>query len=212
MRAVDAAKAAGATLVDVSLPLTKYAVPIYYLVATCEASSNLARYDGVRYGYRSDFSKKPADDLDDFYSRNRGEGFGPEVKRRIVLGTYALSSGYYDAYYKKACQVRRLLRQDFIEAFKKCDVMLSPASVTPAFKIGERLDNPLEMYLNDIYTTSANLAGLPGMSVPAGFSREKLPIGVQLLAAHFAEQKMLNVAFAIEKALNLTKEVPNVAR
>jgi aspartyl-tRNA(Asn)/glutamyl-tRNA(Gln) amidotransferase subunit A len=172
----------------------------------------LARYDGVRFGYRSNFAEKPAADVDDFYSRNRGEGFGDEVKRRIMLGTYALSSGYYDAYYKKACQVRRLLRQNFIDAFKKCDVLMSPASTTPAFKIGERIDNPMEMYLNDIYTTSTNLAGIPGMSVPGGFSHDKLPIGVQLSAGHFQEQKMLNVAYAIEKALNITHEVPNVVR
>ena len=210
MRAADILKAQGAELVELSLPLTKFAVPIYYLIATCEASSNLARYDGVRYGYRADFSKQAAADLEEFYSRNRGEGFGSEVKRRIVLGTYALSSGYYEAYYKKACQVRRLLRQDFIDAFKKCDVILSPASPTPAFKIGERIDNPLEMYLNDIYTTSANLAGIPGMSVPAGFSRNKLPIGVQLLSAHFEEQKILNAAYTLEQSLKLTAEVPHV--
>ncbi len=210
--AIDIAKAAGAEIVDVSLPLTHLGVAVYYLVATCEASSNLARYDGVRFGYRSDFEKSPAVDVDDFYSRNRGEGFGSEVKRRIMLGTYALSSGYYDAYYKKACQVRRLLRQNFLDAFKKCDVLLSPASTTPAFKIGERIESPIEMYLNDIYTTSTNLAGLPGMSVPGGFSKDKLPIGVQIMAAHFQEQKMLNVGYAIEKSLNLTREVPNVVR
>lgn len=212
MNAAQVAKAAGAELIDVSLPLTSIGVPIYYLVATCEASSNLARYDGVRYGYRSDFDKRPAEDVDDFYSRNRGEGFGSEVKRRIMLGTYALSSGYYDAYYKKACQVRRLLRQNFLDAFKKCDVLLSPACTTPAFKIGEKIDNPLDMYLNDIYTTSTNLAGIPGMSVPGGFSKNKLPIGVQLTAAHFQEQKMLNVAYAVEKGLNIYREVPNVVR
>jgi aspartyl-tRNA(Asn)/glutamyl-tRNA(Gln) amidotransferase subunit A len=210
--AIEIVKAAGAELVEVSLPLTDVGVPIYYLVATCEASSNLARYDGVRFGYRSDFAKKPASDVDDFYGRNRGEGFGSEVKRRIMMGTYALSSGYYDAYYKKACQVRRLLRQNFIEAFKKCDVLLSPASTTPAFKLGERIENPIEMYLNDIYTTSTNLAGLPGMSVPGGFSKERLPIGVQITGAHFQEQKMLNVGYAIEKSLNLFREVPSVVR
>lgn len=204
-------KAAGAEFVEVSLPLTKFGVPIYYLVATCEASSNLARYDGVRYGYRADFSKRPPADIDEFYSRTRGEGFGSEVKRRIVLGTYALSSGYYDAYYKKACQVRRLLREDFIKAFQKCDVLLSPVYTTPAFKIGSRVNNPVEMYFNDIYTTSTNLAGLPGMSVPGGFSADGLPIGIQLTAPHFEEQKMLNVAFAVEQSLNL-KEVPNVIR
>src|SRR6201999_540017 len=138
---------AGAETVEVSLPLTEMAVPIYYLVATSEASSNLARYDGVRFGHRADFSKKPAEDLAEFYCRTRGEGFGSEVKRRIVLGTYALSSGYYHAFYRKACQVRRLLRGQFIDAFKKCDLMLSPVAATPAFKIGERIADPLQMYL-----------------------------------------------------------------
>src|SRR5690606_25864415 len=147
-----------------------------------EASSNLARYDGVRFGYRSNFAASPPEDLEDFYSRNRGEGFGPEVKRRIVMGTYALSSGYYDAYYRKACQVRRLLRQNFIDAFKSCDVLLSPVTSTPAFKIGERVEDPLKMYLNDIFTTSTNLAGTPGMSVPGGFTSKGLPVGVQLTA------------------------------
>jgi len=208
-RATECVRQAGAEIVDVSIPLTGMAVPIYYLVATSEASSNLARYDGVRYGYRADFSKNPAEDLNEFYCRTRGEGFGKEVKRRIVLGTYALSSGYYDAYYKKACQVRRLLRQQFLDAFAKCDVMLSPVTATPAFRIGERLADPLQMYLNDIYTTSANLVGIPGLSVPAGFSKEGLPIGVQLLASHFQEQHLFNVAAAIEDTLAI-KELPNV--
>lgn len=207
--AMKAAKEAGAEMVEVTLPLTDQGVPIYYLIATSEASSNLARYDGVRFGYRSDFSQKPAHDLAEFYSRTRGEGFGNEVKRRIVLGTYALSSGYYDAYYTKACQVRRLLRDQFLEAFKKCDVLLSPVTASPAFKLGERIEDPLTMYLNDIYTTSTNLAGIPGMSLPAGFSKEGLPIGVQLSASHFEEQKMLNVAFAIEQRLNLKGQLPN---
>jgi len=204
-------KDSGAEFVEVSLPLTKFAVPIYYLVATCEASSNLARYDGVRYGYRADFHKEPPQDIEEFYCRTRGEGFGAEVKRRIMLGTFALSSGYFDAYYKKASQVRRLLRDDFIKAFQKCDVLLSPVYTGTAFKVGARVNNPIEMYFNDIYTASANLAGLPGMSVPAGFSKNGMPIGVQLMAAHFEEQKMINVAFAIEQALNL-KEVPNVVQ
>lgn len=210
-RAKKIVKECGAELVEVSLPLTKLGVPIYYIVATCEASSNLARYDGVRYGFRSDFSKEKPEDIDAFYSRTRGEGFGSEVKRRIMLGTYALSSGYYDAYYKKACQVRRLLRQDFINTFTKCDVLLSPVYTTPAFKIGTKSKNPIEMYFNDIFTTSTNLAGLPGMSVPGGFSQEGLPIGVQLTAAHFDEQRMLNVGYAIEQSLNL-REVANVVR
>jgi aspartyl-tRNA(Asn)/glutamyl-tRNA(Gln) amidotransferase subunit A len=210
-KAKDIVKQAGAELVEVSLPLTKFGVPIYYLIATSEASSNLARYDGVRFGYRADFSKAAPENIEEFYCRTRGEGFGAEVKRRIVLGTFALSSGYYDAYYKKACQVRRLLRDDFVKAFQKCDVLLSPVYTTPAFKIGARVNNPVEMYFNDIFTTSTNLAGLPGMSVPGGFSKDGMPIGVQLTAPHFEEQKMLNVGFAIEQALGL-KEVPNVVR
>jgi aspartyl-tRNA(Asn)/glutamyl-tRNA(Gln) amidotransferase subunit A len=210
-RAIDVVKKSGAEVVEVSLPLTHVGVPVYYIIATCEASSNLARYDGVRFGYRANFQAKAAESLEEFYSRTRGEGFGLEVKRRILLGTYALSSGYYDAYYKKACQVRRLLRQDFINAFSQCDVLLSPVTTSPAFKLGERIDNPIEMYLNDIYTISTNLAGLPGMSVPAGFSASGLPIGVQLTAAHFNEQAMLNAGYAIEQSLNL-KEVPSVLR
>ncbi len=208
-RAIEAVKAAGAEIVEVSLPLTEMAVPIYYLIATSEASSNLARYDGVRFGYRADFSKKPAEDLAEFYCRTRGEGFGEEVKRRIILGTYALSSGYYDAYYKKACQVRRLLRSDFQAVFSKCQVLMSPVTASPAFKIGDRISDPLQMYLNDIYTTSANLVGIPGMSVPAGFSSQGLPIGVQLLASHFQEQHLFNAGSAIESALSI-KELPNV--
>jgi len=207
--ALKIVKEAGAKTVEVSIPLTSYGVPIYYLIATSEASSNLARYDGVRFGYRSDFSKARAGDLEEFYARTRGEGFGAEVKRRIMLGTYALSSGYYDAYYQKACQVRRLLRDEFMAAFSKCDVMLTPVTTSPAFKIGERASDPLQMYLNDIYTTSTNLVGIPGMSVPGGFSASGLPIGVQLSAAHFEESKMLNVGYAIEKALPLWKKVPN---
>jgi aspartyl-tRNA(Asn)/glutamyl-tRNA(Gln) amidotransferase subunit A len=209
--ATQIAKSAGAEIVEVSLPLTRVGVPVYYLVSTCEASSNLSRYDGVRFGYRADFSKHAADDIADFYARSRGEGFGLEVKRRIMLGTFALSSGYYDAYYKKACQVRRLLREEFIKAFSKCDVIMGPVFTTPAFKVGEKINNPLQMYMNDIYTVSANLAGIPGMSVPGGYSQEGLPVGVQINAAHFEEQKMLNVAYAIEKALQL-KEVPNGIR
>lgn len=208
-KALDAVKKAGAEPVEVTLPLTEMAVPIYYLVATSEASSNLARYDGVRFGYRADFSKKPAEDVAEFYCRTRGEGFGPEVKRRIILGTYALSSGYYDAYYKKAGQVRRLLRQQFLDAFAKCQVLLSPVTTSPAFKIGGRISDPLQMYLNDVYTTSANLVGIPGMSVPAGFSKSGLPIGVQLLSAHFQEQHLFNFGSVIEESLNL-KELPNV--
>ena len=211
-QAIETVKAAGAEVVEVSLPNTHVCVPIYYIIATSEASSNLARYDGVRYGHRSDFSEVPAKDLVDFYCRNRGEAFGEEVKRRIMIGTYALSSGYYDAYYKKACQVRRVLRDDFLKAFTDCDVLLSPVTTTPAFKIGERIEDPLTMYMNDIFTTSTNLAGLPGMSVPGGKTSDGLPIGVQLTASHFQEQKMFNVARAIEQSVEFSKELPNVIR
>ncbi len=208
-RAIEVVRGAGVEIVEVSLPLTDMAVPIYYLVATSEASSNLARYDGVRYGYRADFTKRPAEDLAEFYSRTRGEGFGTEVKRRVILGTYALSSGYYDAYYKKACQVRRLLRQQFIDVFKQCDFLIGPVTTEPAFKLGARINDPLKMYLNDIYTTSANLVGIPGISVPGGLSAEGLPLGVQILTAHFNEQMMFDVAAVIEEAMAI-KERPHV--
>ncbi len=209
-QAIAAAKSEGAELVDVSIPLSSAGVSVYYLVATSEASSNLARYDGVRFGFRSDFHQRAAESLEEFYSRTRGEGFGQEVKRRIVLGTYALSSGYYDAFYTKACQVRRLLRDQFLAAFQKCDVLLSPVTTSPAFKMGERVEDPLQMYLNDIYTISTNLAGIPGMSVPAGFSQSGLPIGVQLSSAHFNEQHMLNVGYSIEQSIKAHLKVPNV--
>lgn len=208
-QAIEAVRARGAEIVEVSLPLVKHAVPIYYLVATSEASSNLARYDGVRYGYRAE-AKGGFKDLEEFYSANRGEAFGSEVKRRIMLGTYALSSGYYDAYYQKASQVRRLLRDEFLRAFESCDVLLSPVTTSPAFRIGERIADPLEMYLNDIFTTAANLAGLPGMSVPAGFSSNGLPIGVQLMAKHFDEQRIFDVSLALENTLPKYERVPHV--
>jgi aspartyl-tRNA(Asn)/glutamyl-tRNA(Gln) amidotransferase subunit A len=208
--AIDAAKASGAEIVEVSLPLVKYAVQIYYLIAASEASSNLARYDGIRYGYRADFTKAPAANLDEFYSLNRGQSFGAEVKRRIMIGTYALSSGYYDAYYQKASQVRRLMREEFVRVFETCDVLLSPVSTSPAFRLGSRISDPLAMYLNDLFTTSTNLAGLPGMSVPAGFSSTGLPIGVQLTASHFQEQKIFDVSFALENSLAKEARVPHV--
>ncbi len=181
----------GATLVDVSLPLgTKYAVAVYYLVATAEASSNLARFDGMHYGHRT----AAKTDLIGTYSKSRGEGFGPEVQRRIMLGTYALSSGYKDAYYLKALKVRRLILDEFTAAFTKCDVIMGPTSPTAAFKIGEKADNPLAMYLSDIYTISCNLAGIAGMSLPCGFTAAKLPIGLQLLSPPFDEERMLRIA------------------
>jgi len=186
----------GCEVVEVSLPHTKYAIPAYYLVATAEASSNLARFDGVRYGFRV----KAGRSLSDMYRRTRDEGFGAEVKRRIMLGTYALSAGYYDAYYLKAQRVRTLLTRDFVEAFKKVDVIIGPTSPTPAFKLGEKVDDPLAMYLADIYTVTANLAGIPGISIPVGASKEKLPIGMQIFGKHFDEATILRVANAYEKA------------
>jgi aspartyl-tRNA(Asn)/glutamyl-tRNA(Gln) amidotransferase subunit A len=186
----------GCEIVDVSLPHTKYAIPAYYLVATAEASSNLARFDGVRYGYRARGSRS----LSDMYRRTRDDGFGAEVKRRIMLGTYALSAGYYDAYYLKAQRVRTLLTRDFEEAFKKVDVIVGPTSPTPAFKLGEKVDDPLAMYLADIYTVTANLAGIPGISIPVGQSKEKLPIGMQIFGKHFDEATILRAAHAYEKA------------
>ena len=186
----------GAKLVEVSLPHSKYAVAVYYLVATAEASSNLARYDGMHYGHRT----KTKGDLIATYSKSRGEGFGKEVQRRIMLGTYALSSGYKDAYYLKAMQVRRLIKNDFDRAFELCDVVMGPTAPTPAFKIGEKAGNPLAMYLSDIYTISCNLAGLPGMSIPCGFTKANLPIGLQLLTGAFEEEKMLRTARMYEKA------------
>lgn len=191
-------KSLGAELVEVSLPHISYAVPVYYLIAASEASSNLSRYDGVKYGYRAEFANLSNVTLEEFYGKTRGEGFGPEVKRRIMLGTYCLSADSYEAYYVKASKVRRLIANDYLEAFKKCDVLLSPVATTPAFKLGERISDPLAMYLNDVFTTATNLAGLPGMSLPYGISQDGLPIGVQLTAKHFDEQTMLNVAYALE--------------
>ena len=186
----------GCEVVPVSLPHTEYAIPTYYIVATAEASSNLARYDGVRYGFRA----RGARTLSDMYRLSRDGGFGMEVKRRIMLGTYALSAGYYDAYYLKAQKVRTLLTRDFDEAFKKVDVIAAPTAPTPAFKLGEKVDDPLAMYLADIYTVTANLAGIPGISVPCGENRDRLPIGLQLFGRHFDEATLLRVAGAYERA------------
>ena len=186
----------GCEILEVSLPHTKYAIPTYYIVATAEASSNLARFDGVRYGYRA----QDARTLSEMYRRTRDRGFGAEVKRRIMLGTYALSAGYYDAYYLKAQKVRTLLTQDFDQAFKKVDAIVGPVSPTAAFKLGEKVDDPLAMYLADIYTVTADLAGVPGISVPCGETKEKLPIGLQILGRHFDESTILRVAQASENA------------
>jgi aspartyl-tRNA(Asn)/glutamyl-tRNA(Gln) amidotransferase subunit A len=186
----------GAKIKEVSLPHSPYAIAVYYLVATAEASSNLARYDGVHYGHRA----KTFDNLIDMYAKSRGEAFGKEVKRRIMLGTYALSSGYKDAYYLKALKVRRLIKEDFDKAFAECDVLMGPTSPTAAFKIGEKTENPLEMYLSDIYTISCNLAGIAGISIPCGFTKTNLPIGLQIQAPPFEEEKLVRVARMYEKA------------
>lgn len=201
---VQLLKEAGAEVVDISLPRTDYCVAVYYLIAPAEASSNLARYDGVHYGYRD----LDADSLVDLYRNSRSQGFGDEVKRRILIGTYALSSGYYDAYYKKASQARTLILNDFKAAFEQCDVLVSPVTPTPAWKRGEKNDDPLAMYLSDIMTLSANLAGIPGMSVPGGFSSNGLPIGIQLQGLHFREDVLLRVAHNIERELGLSNQLP----
>jgi len=195
-RAIDQLKAAGCAVKTISLPHTKYAVPAYYVLATAEASSNLSRFDGVRYGLRSEH----ATTLASLFRESREEGFGAEVKRRILLGTYALSAGYYDAYYKKAQQVRALLAQDFLNAFNEVDAIVTPMTPAPPFKLGEKTDDPLSMYLADIYTVAASLAGVCGISVPCGVTSEKLPIGVQILGRHFDESTLLRVAQAVETA------------
>ncbi len=194
----------GAEGVEISLPHTGYALSTYYIIAPAEASSNLARYDGVRYGYRADGAKG----LIEMMSRTRAEGFGAEVKRRIMIGTYALSAGYYDAYYGKAQKVRTLLRRDFHEAFARVDVILTPTAPTPAFRVGEKVDDPLTMYLSDIYTIPANLAGIPGISVPCGLSPDGLPIGAQLLGKHFDEESLLAAAAAIEREIPVRRIAP----
>ena len=196
----------GAKIVDVSLPHTEYAVPVYYLIATAEASSNLARFDGVRYGFRAE----EAATLKQMYSRTRNQGFGAEVKRRIMLGTYALSAGYYDAYYGKAQKVRALIERDFRNAFASCDVIATPTAPTAAFKLGEKTEHPLEMYLSDIYTITANLAGVPGISLPCGLSSIGLPIGIQLLGRQFDEATLLRAAHNLEQALGFDSTPPAI--
>ena len=198
---------AGAEIVEVTLPHTDYCVAVYYLIAPAEASSNLARFDGVRYGYRD----RSADALLAMYNRSRSQGFGDEVKRRILIGTYALSAGYYDAYYKKASQVRTLIKEDFARAFASCDLLVSPVVPTPAWAIGAGADDPLSLYLSDILTLSANLAGTPGMSVPCGFSSQGLPIGVQLQAAHFQEEILLRAAHNLEQRAGVVGRKPPLA-
>ncbi len=203
--AIELYKSLGAKIVEIDMPHADYAVAAYYMIATAEASSNLARYDGVHYGHRT---KKPKDYIE-VYSKSRAEGFGTEVKRRIMLGTYALSSGYYDAYYLKALKVRNLIRSDFNKAFESCDCIMMPVSPTTAFKVGEKTADPLQMYLADIYTISANLAGVPGISVPCGFDSDNLPVGLQILAPAFAEEKLLRIARMFEKQADI-KKIPEL--
>ncbi len=205
-KAIEVIEKCGGQCIDISLPHTPYSVAVYYIIAPAEASSNLARYDGVKYGFRI----ADARDLAEMYQKTRMQGFGAEVKRRIMIGTYALSAGYYDAYYGKASQVRALIRQDFDEAFKQCDIIITPTTPTPAFKIGEKTDDPLQMYLSDIFTISTNLAGIPGISVPCGFTATGLPIGVQFLAGHFEEGKLLQIASAYEKSAAIEKRRPTL--
>jgi aspartyl-tRNA(Asn)/glutamyl-tRNA(Gln) amidotransferase subunit A len=197
----------GAELIEVSLPNTEYAVAVYYVVAVAEASSNLARYDGVKYGVRQE-----GRNLLEMYAATRTRGFGAEVRRRIMLGTYALSAGYYDAYYRKASQVRALIRGDFDAAFGKCDLLATPVSPTPAFRLGEKMADPLTMYLSDIFTISANLAGVPGISVPCGFSSAGLPIGLQLMGPPFGEAALLQAAYAFEEATEFHRRKPVLER
>ena len=205
-QALQTLKELGATVKPVQLPHTEYGVPTYYILAPAEASSNLARYDGVRYGFRA----KNIETLSDLYEQSKTQGFGSEVKRRIMLGSYVLSAGYYDAYYLKAQKVRTLIRQDFLNALKEVDALVTPTSPTCAFKLGEKTDDPLKMYLSDIYTINVNLAGLPGMCLPCGFNSQNLPIGMQLIAGPFAEEKLFHVAFAYEQATVWHKRRPTL--
>lgn len=196
----------GAKIVDIDLEYAKYSLATYYIIATAEASSNLGRYDGIRYGYRAD----DFNDLEDLYNKSRTEGFGEEVKKRIMLGTYVLSSGYYDAYYKRAQQVRTLIIENFKKAFEKCDAIIIPTAPNTAFKFGEKTENPLEMYLEDIYTVPVNIAGLPGISVPGGFDKDNMPIGIQFISNSFEEEKLLKIAYTFEKNTNFNAEKPNI--
>jgi len=206
--AIKVYKKLGAEVIEVDMPYLDYAIAAYYVIATAEASSNLARYDGVHYGYRSDRAR----DYIEVYSKSRAEGFGKEVKRRIMLGTYALSSGYYDAYYLKALKVRNLIRRDFDRAFQRCDCIMMPVSPTTAFKMGEKIDDPLTMYLSDIYTIAANLAGIPAISVPCGLDRNNLPIGLQILTPAFSEDKLLRIARMFEAQTNWHKKKPPIVK
>jgi aspartyl-tRNA(Asn)/glutamyl-tRNA(Gln) amidotransferase subunit A len=194
----------GAVTVDIELPAVRYSVPVYYVIAPAEASSNLSRFDGVRYGHRASEFK----DLEEMYARTRAEGFGAEVKRRILVGTYVLSHGYYDAYYLQAQKVRRLIARDFAAAFERCDVILGPTAPTTAFEIGANTEDPVQMYLNDIFTIPAPLAGIPALSVPCGFDGDGLPVGVQLMGNYFSEARLLGIAHQYQKATDWHLRVP----
>ncbi len=204
-KGADWLKAQGAEIVEVSLPHTKYALPTYYIVAPAECSSNLARYDGVRFGHRA----KSARDITDLYEKSRAEGFGAEVQRRILIGTYVLSAGYYDAYYARAQKLRTLIARDFTEAYKKCDVLLTPATPGPAFAVGDKSDDPVAMYLNDVFTVTVNLAGLPGLAVPAGLTESGLPLGLQIIGKAFDEATVLRTGLAIEQAAGFNHKPAN---
>ncbi|MEK7864956.1 MAG: amidase family protein, partial [Nitrospirota bacterium] len=203
--AIKKMESLGAIPVEISLPHTEYAVATYYVLATSEASSNLARYDGVKYGFRAE-----GKDLMEMYMNTRAQGFGAEVKRRIMLGTYALSSGYYDAYYKKAQQARTLIKADFEKAFNSVDMIVTPTSPTAAFRSGEKTEDPLQMYLSDIFTISVNLAGIPAISIPCGFTSNNLPIGLQIIGKHFDEESILKAAYAYEQSTDWHKRKPNL--
>ncbi|MGD0398762.1 MAG: Asp-tRNA(Asn)/Glu-tRNA(Gln) amidotransferase subunit GatA [Syntrophobacteraceae bacterium] len=204
--AISTCRQLGAHIVDISLPHTEYGIAAYYIIAPAEAASNLARYDGVKYGHRAQGTM----DLIEMYRKSRSQGFGAEVKRRIMLGTYVLSAGYYDAYYRKASQVRTLIRQDFLDAFEKCDAILAPVSPIAAFRLGEKMDDPLQMYLSDVFTLPASLAGIPGISTPCGFTSQDLPIGLQILGPHFREELILRVAYQFEQATPFHLQRPEV--
>jgi aspartyl-tRNA(Asn)/glutamyl-tRNA(Gln) amidotransferase subunit A len=203
-QAIETYRDLGVEIVDVDIPHAKYCIAVYYIIATAEASSNLARFDGARYGFRAEETPE----LRQMYRKTRDEGFGAEVKRRIMLGTYVLSAGYYDAYYRKAQQVRALLKEDFARAFQVCDAIITPTSPTPAFPLGAKVDDPLAMYLNDVYTVTANLAGVPGINVPCGLSAENLPIGFQLLGPYWSESTLFQLAHAYEKVKPFTARPP----
>jgi aspartyl-tRNA(Asn)/glutamyl-tRNA(Gln) amidotransferase subunit A len=205
-KSFEVLKSLGAEIEEISIPITKEGLSAYYIISSAEASSNLARFDGIRYGYRT----KEFDGIDDLMEKSRSEGFGKEVKRRIMLGTYALSSGYYDAYYKRAQKLKKKIKEQFIKVFEKYDLILSPVTPTLPFKSGEKSSNSLEMYLADIYTVNINLAGIPALSMPCGFSKTGLPIGLQIIGSHFNEEKILRTAYALEKSLNLKERQPKV--